>query len=79
MAIAAVDIALWDLKARVLGLPLCKLLGMAHDRVPVYGSGGFTAYSLERLAEQLGGWVGAGHPAGEDEGRVHRRATIPSA
>ncbi|MBV8219042.1 MAG: hypothetical protein JO325_11305, partial [Solirubrobacterales bacterium] len=38
MAIAAVDTALWDLKARALGLPLCKLLGMAHDRVPVYGS-----------------------------------------
>jgi L-alanine-DL-glutamate epimerase-like enolase superfamily enzyme len=62
MAIAAVDVALWDLKARVLELPLCKLLGMAHDRVPVYGSGGFTAYSPERLAEQLGGWVEQGIP-----------------
>ncbi|MDQ6841199.1 MAG: mandelate racemase [Actinomycetota bacterium] len=57
MAIAAVDVALWDLKARLLGLPLCKLLGMAHDSVPVYGSGGFTSYSLERLADQLAGWV----------------------
>ncbi|MFZ0381061.1 MAG: enolase C-terminal domain-like protein [Solirubrobacteraceae bacterium] len=62
MAIAAVDTALWDLKARVLGLPLCKLLGMARDRVPVYGSGGFTAYSDERLAEQLAGWVEQGIP-----------------
>jgi L-alanine-DL-glutamate epimerase-like enolase superfamily enzyme len=62
MAIAAVDTALWDLKARVLGLPLCKLLGMAHERVPVYGSGGFTAYSPERLAEQLAGWVEQGIP-----------------
>jgi L-alanine-DL-glutamate epimerase-like enolase superfamily enzyme len=62
MAIAAVDLALWDLKARALGLPLCKLLGMARDRVPVYGSGGFTAYSLARLAEQLGGWVEQGIP-----------------
>jgi L-alanine-DL-glutamate epimerase-like enolase superfamily enzyme len=62
MAIAAVDLALWDLKARALGVPLCKLLGMAHDRVPVYGSGGFTAYSPERLAEQLGGWVAQGIP-----------------
>jgi L-alanine-DL-glutamate epimerase-like enolase superfamily enzyme len=62
MAIAAVDVALWDLKARLLGLPLCKLLGMAHDRVPVYGSGGFTAYSDARLAEQLGGWVEQGIP-----------------
>ena len=62
MAIAAVDNALWDLKARVLGLPLCKLLGMARDRVPVYGSGGFTAYSNDRLAAQLSGWVEQGIP-----------------
>ena len=62
MAIAAVDLALWDLKARVLGVPLCKLLGMERERVPVYGSGGFTAYSPKRLAEQLGGWVDAGIP-----------------
>ena len=62
MAIAAVDVALWDLKARLLRLPLCKLLGMAHDRVPVYGSGGFTTYSLERLEQQLGGWVAHGIP-----------------
>ena len=44
MAIAAVDNALWDLKARLLDLPLVSLLGAAHDRVPVYGSGGFTSY-----------------------------------
>jgi L-alanine-DL-glutamate epimerase-like enolase superfamily enzyme len=62
MAIAAVDVALWDLKARLLGLPLCALLGRFHDRVPVYGSGGFTTYSDERLAEQLGGWVAQGIP-----------------
>jgi L-alanine-DL-glutamate epimerase-like enolase superfamily enzyme len=62
MAIAAVDLALWDLKARLLGLPLCKLIGMAHDRVPVYGSGGFTAYSMARLQEQLAGWVERGIP-----------------
>jgi L-alanine-DL-glutamate epimerase-like enolase superfamily enzyme len=62
MAISAVDVALWDLKARVLGLPLCRLLGMAHACVPVYGSGGFTAYSNERLQEQLGGWARQGIP-----------------
>ena len=62
MAIAAVDTALWDLKARVLGLPLCTLLGMAHDSVPVYGSGGFTTYSPERLERQLGGWARDGIP-----------------
>ena len=62
MAIAAVDVALWDLKARILALPLCKLLGMVRDRVPVYGSGGFTAYSNDRLAAQLSGWVEQGIP-----------------
>ncbi|MGO9495928.1 MAG: enolase C-terminal domain-like protein [Solirubrobacteraceae bacterium] len=62
MAIAAVDLAIWDLKARLLGLPLCGLLGMARDRVPVYGSGGFTAYSPQRLAAQLAGWVQDGIP-----------------
>jgi L-alanine-DL-glutamate epimerase-like enolase superfamily enzyme len=62
MAISAVDSALWDLKARLLDLPLVTLLGSAHDRVPVYGSGGFTSYSIARLQEQLGGWADQGIP-----------------
>ncbi len=57
MAVSAVDIALWDLKARLLDLPLVKVLPAFHDRVPVYGSGGFTNYPLDRLTTQLGGWV----------------------
>jgi len=56
-AISAVDVALWDLKARLLEVPLHRLLGAVHDGVPVYGSGGFTTYSPDRLADQLGGWV----------------------
>jgi L-alanine-DL-glutamate epimerase-like enolase superfamily enzyme len=56
-AISAVDIALWDLKARLLGLPLHRLLGAVRDAVPIYGSGGFTTYSEKTLAAQLGGWV----------------------
>jgi L-alanine-DL-glutamate epimerase-like enolase superfamily enzyme len=60
MAIAAVDTALWDLKARLLGQPLCRLLGMVRDRVPVYGSGGFTSYSDTELVEQLTGWAQGG-------------------
>ncbi|MGZ4319802.1 MAG: enolase C-terminal domain-like protein [Gaiellaceae bacterium] len=62
MALAAVDIALWDLKARLLELPLVDVLPRAHDAVPVYGSGGFCSYSLERLAEQLACWVECGIP-----------------
>ena len=55
MAISAVDIALWDLKARLLGVSLSGLLGRARDAVPVYGSGGFTSYPDERTREQLSG------------------------
>jgi L-alanine-DL-glutamate epimerase-like enolase superfamily enzyme len=61
-ALSAVDQALWDLKARLLGLPLVDLLGSARDEAPVYGSGGFTSYPLERMREQLGGWVAEGIP-----------------
>jgi L-alanine-DL-glutamate epimerase-like enolase superfamily enzyme len=60
MAIAAVDAALWDLKARLLDLPLVTLLGAVRETVPVYGSGGFTSYSVEQLQKQLGGWVDEG-------------------
>jgi L-alanine-DL-glutamate epimerase-like enolase superfamily enzyme len=56
MAISAVDSALLDLKARVIGLPLVTLLGAARDRVPIYGSGGFTSYDEDRLCRQLSGW-----------------------
>ena len=60
MAIAAVDNALWDLKARLLAVPLVGLLGAARDAIPVYGSGGFTSYTTSRLEEQLGGWARSG-------------------
>jgi L-alanine-DL-glutamate epimerase-like enolase superfamily enzyme len=56
-AISALDIALWDLRARDARLPLFKLLGPCRAAVPVYGSGGFTSYANEELARQLGGWV----------------------
>jgi len=57
MAISAVDVALWDLKAKALGVSLADLLGRFHEEVPVYGSGGFTSYSDERLQKQLSTWV----------------------
>lgn len=57
MALSALDCAMWDLKARLLDLPLHRLLGAVHPEVPIYGSGGFTTYTSERLREQLTGWV----------------------
>jgi L-alanine-DL-glutamate epimerase-like enolase superfamily enzyme len=59
-AISAVDIALWDLRARLLDLSLADAVGRAHHGRPVYGSGGFTSQSDAELAEQLGGWADAG-------------------
>lgn len=56
-ALSAVDVALWDLKARLLGVPIVQLLGDVHTRVPVYGSGGFTTFTADQLREQLSGWV----------------------
>jgi L-alanine-DL-glutamate epimerase-like enolase superfamily enzyme len=62
-AISAVDTALWDLKARLLELPLVTLLGAVRESVALYGSGGFTSYSIERLQAQLAGWTEAGFTA----------------
>jgi L-alanine-DL-glutamate epimerase-like enolase superfamily enzyme len=56
-AISAVDVALWDLKARLLGVSLAGLLGQVRRRVPIYASGGFTSYSERQTREQLAGWV----------------------
>lgn len=60
MAAAAIDNALWDLKARLLDVPLVNLLGRARDGIPVYGSGGFTSYDDDQLQRQLGGWAQQG-------------------
>lgn len=62
MAVSAVDIALWDLKARLLGVCLADALPRFHEAAPIYGSGGFTSYSPEQLREQLEGWMDAGLP-----------------
>lgn len=56
-AISAIDTALWDLKGKLLDVPVCRLLGMAHAAVPIYGSGGFTTYDDGRTRAQLERWV----------------------
>jgi L-alanine-DL-glutamate epimerase-like enolase superfamily enzyme len=63
MAASAVDIALWDLKAKLLGLPLCALIGQVRREAKVYGSGGFTSYTNEQLQKQLNGWAEQGFSA----------------
>jgi L-alanine-DL-glutamate epimerase-like enolase superfamily enzyme len=60
MAISALDVALWDLKAKLLKCAVADLLGIAKPSVAVYGSGGFTTYNNEQLATQLSCWVAKG-------------------
>ncbi|MBV9669828.1 MAG: hypothetical protein JOZ43_02635, partial [Acidobacteriales bacterium] len=60
MAISAIDNAVWDLKAKLLGLPLVSLLGRARDRIEVYGSGGFTSYSDDQMRSQIEQWASYG-------------------
>lgn len=78
MAISAVDAALWDLKGRLLDAPVATLLGVARGAVEIYGSGGFTSYSVDELRAQLGGWAKQGFRAvkmkvGRDPGRDFER------
>ena len=68
-AIAAIDIALWDLKGKVLNQPIYLLLGPAHETVPIYGSGGWTNYSEGELVAEQMGYVEGGNSSCEDESR----------
>lgn len=62
MGISAVDCAVWDVKAKLLGVSLTSLLGPVRSGAPVYGSGGFTSYSIDQLQNQLSGWAEQGIP-----------------
>ena len=76
-ALSAVDIGLWDLKAKALGLPLSRLLGAYTDSVPIYGSGGWTNLTVEELVSEMAGYVDQGikrvkMKVGKDYGRSER-------
>jgi L-alanine-DL-glutamate epimerase-like enolase superfamily enzyme len=60
MAVSAVDIALWDLRGRMLGMPVYILAGRQKEKIAAYGSGGFTSYSDERLEKQFEKWLSEG-------------------
>ena len=77
-AISAVDIALWDLKGKILGLPLYRLLGGSNPEVAVYASGGWTSHSEDALIDEVRGMVAQGYriikmKVGVDGGRNPRR------
>jgi L-alanine-DL-glutamate epimerase-like enolase superfamily enzyme len=59
-ALAAIDVALWDLKGKALGQPVWRLLGGAHPRVPVYATFGFGFFDREQLAAAAKLWVSQG-------------------
>lgn len=63
IAMAGVDLALWDLQARRAATSVTALLGQRQDSVEVYGSGVNLHYSLDELVEQAQRWVAAGHRA----------------
>ena len=76
-AISAVDIGLWDLKAKSVNLPLYKFLGAYTDSVPVYGSGGWTNFSEQELVKEMTDYVESGIPkvkmkVGKDFGQSER-------
>src|SRR4051794_25133711 len=60
MAVSAGDIGDCDLKGKLLGIALADAMPRFHTRAPVYGSGGFSSYSRERIGQQLGAWVDQG-------------------
>lgn len=84
MAIAAVDIALWDLRAKLLGVALVDAIGARREAIDAYGSGGFTSLAGEELAAQLRGWAEAGFAAvkmkvGRDPGADRERLATARA
>jgi len=88
-AISALDIALWDLKAKFFNVPLYQLLGPYTESVPIYGSGGWTHFSLDELVAEQTGYVERGMKSvkmkvGKDFGRseqedVRRLAAVRQA
>ena len=76
-ALSGVDIGLWDLKAKALGLPLYRLLGPYAESVPIYGSGGWTNFSQDELVAEMTDYVEQGikrvkMKVGKDFGRSER-------
>jgi L-alanine-DL-glutamate epimerase-like enolase superfamily enzyme len=84
MAVSAIDVALWDLKARLLDVCLADALPRFHESVALYGSGGFTSYDLEHLRDQVHGWAADGFPrvkikVGRDKAADPRRVAAVRA
>ena len=84
MAVSAIDVALWDLKAKQSELSLSELLGRSREALPVYGSGGFTSYSDAQLQTQFLAWAERGitqfkMKVGRDPQRDRHRVSVARA
>jgi L-alanine-DL-glutamate epimerase-like enolase superfamily enzyme len=62
-ASASINIAMWDAWARTLRQPVWRVFGAVHDRVPLYGSGGWLSYSQAELLDEVTGYVRRGFKA----------------
>jgi L-alanine-DL-glutamate epimerase-like enolase superfamily enzyme len=59
-AAGSVNLAMWDAWAKTLGVPVWKMFGVVHDRIPLYGSGGWLSYSLDELLAEVRSYVKRG-------------------
>ena len=62
-ALGSINIAMWDAWAKSLGVPLWKMFGTHHARVPLYGSGGWLSYSVAELIDEATRYVKRGFRA----------------
>jgi len=62
-AAGSINIAMWDAWAKTLDVPVWKMFGVHHDRVPLYGSGGWLSYSIDQLLDEATRYVKRGFTA----------------
>lgn len=62
-ALGSINIAMWDAHAKSLDVPIWKMLGAQHTRVPLYGSGGWLSYSIDELLDEVTRYVKRGFRA----------------
>ena len=71
---AAIDIALWDLKGKALGRSVLDLLGgPVHERLPGIASCHAHYESIEEMAEETAEWLSTGLAGAEDRLRQARQ------
>jgi L-alanine-DL-glutamate epimerase-like enolase superfamily enzyme len=60
--ISSIDIALWDLKGKICGVPVAKLLGAHSQKLPAYVAGGYyqPGKGTAELATEMDGYIGLG-------------------